>query len=439
MPTIRLLKNEADNQRRIVITGVGVVSSCGRSATTFWESLTRRIWLPSPLKGQDKVSSGIADFSGRIDDFCELPPAKRKSIQKALKLMNRETQMGVAAGQQALLDSRLLQNHDPERIGVCFGAENVSVMPEDFLAGVRACSDNDHGFDADRWGTDGLSEVAPLWLLKCLPNMPACHLSILNDLRGPGNTLTQRDVSFNMAIAEACRSITNDDADGMVVGATGTTLSAFNLMHARLEDEVCEGNDNVVCRPFDRRRRGSTPGEGAGVVVVEELQCALRRGAAIYGEILGSASASCIGHDGVSACGKALSSAMRQSIRRANLQPDSIGHIHAHGLGTVKSDITEARAICDVLGEMGRKIPIVAAKSHLANAGAGAGALELIASLLAIRSGHLFPILNYSEPDPECPVRPVTNSDEAAGSSFLNLNLVSRGLASCVAVGTLRD
>ena len=94
--------------------------------------------------------------------------------------------------------------------------------------GVQACTDGSGGFDSERWGQDGIPEVAPLWLLKCLPNMPACHLAILNDLRGPGNTITQRDVSANMAIAEACRIIKDGDAEAMLVGATGTTLSSLD-------------------------------------------------------------------------------------------------------------------------------------------------------------------------------------------------------------------
>ncbi len=436
---LQLPFSDAGNQRRIVVTGIGVVSACGRTPATFWKSLTHPLTQSSLAAEEQSIPSGAADFSGRIDDFCELPTAIRKSIQKALKLMNRETQMGVAAGQQALLDSGLLQDFDPERIGVCFGAENASVKPEDFLSGVQACSDSNGSFDVERWGEEGIPEVAPLWLLKCLPNMPACHLAILNDLRGPNNTITQRDVAANMAIAEACRAIKDDDADAMLVGATGTTLSAFNLMHARLEDEVFDGTGDAVCRPFDKRRNGSGPGEGAGVVVLEDARAALRRGAHIYGEILGTASTARIGHDGAAACGQALSSAMQQLMTRAGLRPDSLGHIHAHGLGTLKSDIAEARAICQVLGEAVRTVPVVAVRSQLSNAGAGMGALQLIASLLALRNGHLFPVLNFSEPDPECPVEPVTSCDAVAGNSFLNLSMFGRGLASCVAVGTFRE
>lgn len=426
---------------RIVVTGIGVVSPVGRNAASFWHSLTSiRNAANSAADDsvrQSGVPNGVAEFTGRIDDFCDLPAVKRKAIQKSLKLMNRETQMGVAAGQQALQDCGLLGNHDPERIGICFGAENFPVMPEDFQAGVEACSD-DSGFDANRWGQDGIPEVAPLWLLKCLPNMPACHLAILNDLRGPGNTITQRDVAANMAIAEACRIIRDGDADAMVVGATGTTMTSSAFRSSSGDDSGNVEPPDNLCRPFDRRRRGSTPGEGAGVIVLEELQFALQRGASIYSEILGAASASCIGPDHAIGCRSGLANAMRQALLRADLEPESLGHIHAHGLGTVTSDFAEAQAIRQVFGDCAERIPVVAAKSHLANAGAGSGILEVIASLLALRNGHLFPVLNFDEPDPMCPVRPARNCDDAAGSSFLNLNMFARGTASCVAAGVFR-
>ena len=437
----RLRLNDADVHRRILITGIGIVSTVGRTVAGLWESLTS---LDDPESVDRNVApchngmqQGVADFTGRIDDFCELPAVTRKAIQKSLKLMNRETQMGVAAGQQALQDSGLLLNHDPERIGVCFGAENFPVMAEDFRSGVQACSDAS-GFEPNRWGQDGIPEVAPLWLLKCLPNMPACHLAILNDLRGPGNTITQRDVSANMAIAEACRIIRDGTADAMVVGATGTTLSSFDRRPSGPDDSVSNGLHEAVCRPFDMRRRESVPGEGAGVIVLEEMHSALRRGASIYGEILGAGAASSMTQDNIVSGRTALVKAMRQTLQRADVTPDKIGHIHAHGLGTLMSDIAEAQAISQVLGDFAQTVPLVAAKSQLANAGAGSGMLEVITSLLALRHGHLFPVLNYSEADPACPVRPVRNCNDAAGSCFLNLNLFGRGLASCVAAGTFR-
>ncbi|MEZ6122341.1 MAG: beta-ketoacyl synthase N-terminal-like domain-containing protein [Planctomycetaceae bacterium] len=435
--------SEASTRPRIVVTGIGAVCRTGRTAGDLWKSLT------SPREPADSAD-GVADFSGRIDDFCELPSATRKAIQKSLKLMNRETQIGVAAGQQALADSRIIGQLDPDRIGICFGAENFPVMPEDFQAGVEACSDA-AGFHSDRWGQTGIPEVAPLWLLKCLPNMPACHLAILNDLRGPGNTVTQRDVAGNMAIAEACRILKDGDADAMVVGATGTTIpiSRTSRSASKKKNADCDPYSNVdhtehhdesndVCRPFDRRRQRSVPGEGAGVIVLEELQSALQRGATIYGEILSASSSSGHGRDRAAACRTGLINAMRQALHRASLSPDGVGHIHAHGLGTVASDIAEAEAIRQVFGDSADRIPVVAAKSQLSNAGAGSGILELISSLLALRHGHLFPVVNFSEHDPRCPIRPARNCSDEAGSSFLNLNVFGRGMASCVAAGIYR-
>lgn len=419
-----------NSQKRIVVTGVGVICSAGLTADRFWHSLNKR---PNPKANDGSPSQTANVFTGSIDDFGELPKDKRKAIRKALKLMNRETQMGVAAGQQALSDSDVLGCYAPERFGVCFGADNVSIMPEDFVHGIQACSTPEGVFEAERWGTDGISGIAPLWLLKCLPNMPTCYLAILNDLQGPSNTITQRDVSANMSIAEACRGIRAGSTDAALVGATGTTLATFNLMHAQIEDEFSNADD--VCRPFDKNRTGSTPGEGAGALVLEEMNAALQRGAHIYGEVLGTGSASAVGHGAVAGCRKALTRAMRQALSQARQSPHSVGHIHAHGLGTRDSDIAESQAIRDVFGEAASEIPVVAAKSHFSNAAAGAGALELIASLLALQHGHLFPIRHFSEADPECPVRPVTREDESAGKSFLNLNMFGRGLASCVAIG----
>ena len=429
------MDERSSSQVRVVVTGVGVVSSAGRTVDQFWRTLTDPLHASKSYSRGDGATAGTprpADFSGSIDDFCDLPDAQRKVIRKALKLMNRETQMGVAAGQQALADSGITGQYDPDRLGICFGADNVAIMPEDFQRGIEACSSADGHFDADRWGEVGIKEVAPLWLLKCLPNMPACHLAIINDLRGSGNTITQRDVSANMAVAEACRSIRSDTADAVLVGATGTTLTTFNHLHAGFEDEIAEYDG--VCRPFDRYRTGSVPGEGAGAIVLEEMHCALRRGATIYGEVLGAASASAVRLDRMAACRTAMGSALRQTLRRSGQSPASIGHIHAHGLGTRESDLAEAQAIRDIFGDLASTTPVVAAKGHLGHAAAGSGALELIASLLALKNGHLFPVGHYSDADPECRVRPVTRFDEPAGTSFLNVNMFGRGLASCVAV-----
>lgn len=416
--------------QRIVVTGFGVVSPLGSSLADFWQRINE-----TQSNDDDPQTPGRAAFTGQIEDFGEPPKNIGRAIRKSLKLMNRETQMGVAAGQKALLASCVVGAYDPERIGVTFAADNVALMPEDFQAGVAACTDSDGEFHIDDWGSRGIDEVAPLWLLKCLPNMPACHLAILNQLRGPSNTITQRDVSANLAVAEACRTIKGGDADAMLVGATGTLFPVFNRLHAELEEELAHATV-PMCRPFDKNRAGAAPGEGAGALVLEEYHHALARGANVYGEILGYGAASIIGRDRTAACRSASERAMHQTLSQSRRSPDQIGHVHAHGLGAKLSDVAEAQAIQDVFGS---RVPVVAAKSRLAHAGAGAGALELIASLIGLERGHLFPTWNLDEQDPDCPIHVVTTTEEPAGTSFMNLSLFGRGQASCVAVGLINE
>jgi 3-oxoacyl-[acyl-carrier-protein] synthase II len=447
-------------RRRVVVSGLGVVAPVGQTREEFWSALVsgrsgirRRCAGGRRAGGQSPEPIGWAgeaqSFTGCIDDFGPLPEDVRKVIRKSLKLMNRETAMGVAAGQQALADSGLLDRAvDRERVGVCFGADNVSLMPDDFLAAVAACSDETGRFEFERWGTDGMSQVAPLWLLRCLPNMPACYLGMFNGLRGPNNTVTEGGVSAELAIAEACRWIEQGAADAVLVGATGTCLRPFNLVHALADADVatgdatadaggetgCEQDPATVCRPFDRDRRGSVLAEGAAAFLIEDREAAGRRGAAIYGELAGTASACSIEPSGRADAAAALERCIGLGLEQARLRPNEIGHLHAHGLGARRSDAEEAQAVRRALGAATDTVPVVAAKSAVGHAGAGAGAVELAASLLALRAGRLFPVLNYRVPDPDCPVHPVTDSRTPAGSSFLSYSLSPHGLASCVTV-----
>jgi len=436
---------EADG-RRVVVTGLGVISPIGCTPERFWESLCQgRSGIGPFQQDPDRnkrlgthVAGRVGDFAGRIEDFGLLEPFRKKAISKALKMMNRETQMGLAAAQQALADSQLLAGAvDLQRIGVCFGAGNVSMMPDDFLPAIQACTDHDENYDFGRWGTDGLSAVAPLWLLKCLPNMPACYIAIFNDLRGPNNSITQREAAPNLAIAEAYNIIQEGAADAMVVGGTGTTIQPFNLIHELLDQEVAPGEELAErsCRPFDLHRTGSVLAEGAAALILESWESAQRRSAAVYGEVLGSGASCVIDRNQKPHVDKALFNAMRSALRQAHLSPRAIDHLHAHGLGGRRADIEEARAIRAVFGFHADRLPVVAAKSFMGNAGAGSGAIELVASLLAIKHGHLFRVLNFENADPECRIAPVRTSEVPAGSCFVNLNAGAKGQASCVVIG----
>jgi 3-oxoacyl-[acyl-carrier-protein] synthase II len=422
--------------RRLVVTGLGVISPIGKTRESFWDNLTRGRCGIGKVDGSDECAGEVRDFHGRIDDFGELEAEKKKAIRKGIKLMNRQTQLAVAAAQQALADSRIQGGEfDPDRVGVCFGAGNVSLLPEDFLPAIRKCSDAGHNFHFERWGSDGLTQIDPLWLLRYLPNMPACHIAIYNDFRGPNNSITQRETSANLAVAEACAFLLEGEADLVVAGATGTTLQPINRLHALAETEMAAGDDPAcLCRPFDRERTGAVMAEGAAAFVLEDLASAERRGVPIYGEVVAWGSSCVVDRTGSPRCELALANAVRGALERGGLEAGDLGHLNAHGLGSRRSDAEEARGLRLALGDRAEHLPLVAAKGNLGNAGAGCGALELAASLLALRHGRLFPVLNYKHPDPECPVAAVRSADVPAGSCFLNLNMVAQGQASSLLV-----
>jgi 3-oxoacyl-[acyl-carrier-protein] synthase II len=351
--------------------------------------------------------------------------------------MCRESQMGVAAAQRAINDAGLtVTNQDPDRTGVVYGSDYMLTMPDEFTASIRACIVDADGFQFSRWAGPGMEKMPPLWLLKYLPNMPASHIAIYNDMRGHSNSITQREAAANLAVAEAFRVITRHHADCMVAGATGSRVHPMKAVHAlqqeQLADQDCE--PAAACRPFDRDRTGMVLGEGSGAVILEELEHAKARGARIYGEVVGAGSSSVADRNLVARRDAALTNAMRSALSDAGATPEKVGHIQAHGLGTRTCDADEARAIREVFGAHARQVPVAAAKSYFGNLGAGSGMVELIAGTLALGEQRLFRVLNYQTPDPECPISAVGSSDAPPGDSFLNVNVTPQGQASCVMV-----
>jgi 3-oxoacyl-[acyl-carrier-protein] synthase II len=256
-----------------------------------------------------------------------------------------------------------------------------------------------------------------------------------NDLRGPNNSITEREASANLAIGEAARIIARGHADCMITGATGTWVHPYKTMQAIVQFEVAkEGEPTRASRPFDRSRSGMVLGEGAAALVLEESSSAEARGATIYGEIIGSAGSQASDRNGASRTETALANVLAGAMRDAGLRPADVGHLHAHGVSTRAGDAAEATAIHRVLGDHASKVPVVAAKSHFGNLGAGSGAVELIASLLAFQHGELFPVLNYESPDPACKLSIVRERGTPPGDVFLSANVTAQGQASCLAV-----
>lgn len=430
-----------DDSRRIVITGLGLVSPIGQSMETYWEHLDQGrtgIGPMSVLPTQHlptRVAGEARAFRGEIEDFGPLDKNLSRTIKKGLKVMCREIEMGVAAAQLALSHGNFATSgFAPERVGVDFGCDYILTGPDEFVDGIRKCLDEAGKFHFERWAEAGIPQVQPLWLLKYLPNMPASHIAIYNDLRGPSNSITMREASSNMAIGEAVTTLKRGRADLMVAGATGTRVHQLRTLHVVLQEQVAPGEEDPSqsCRPFDRDRAGSVVGEGAGALLVETLESAERRGAKIWGEIVGQASSAVVSRSGAADYRAAIRNVLRMALQSAVLKPADIGHINAHGLGTTRCDRDEAGAIVDVFGD--RRVPVLAMKSYMGNLGAGGGVVELIASVLALHHGRLPATPTFRTPDPECPVAVSATGGQDPGSSFINLNVTPQGQASAVVV-----
>ena len=429
--------------RRIVITGLGAICPLGSSSESIWEALSSRKSGVGPLTFMPlesfpiKVAAEADQFLGKIDDFGPLEKDQKKAIRKGLKVMCRESQMGIAAAQLALADSGIMsQQIDPTRMGISFGSDYMLSPPDDFVEGVAKCLDEDGQFAFDRWGSDGMPQMSPLWLLKYLPNMPGSHLAIYNDLQGPNNSITLREASANYCIGEAVNIMRRGRADVMLVGATGTRLHSMKTIHCVGQEELATEVDDPAkaSRPFDRDRTGMVLGEGSGAIVLEEYEAAKARGAKILGEIVATASSSAIAPSMVARRDEAIANVLRGVLQRAEMSPDGIGHINAHGLSTRSGDADEARAIARVFAGRANPVPVVAAKSYFGNLGAGGGMVELIASLLAQSNDRLFPVLNYDTPDPECEVNVVTDDVTPPGDAFVSVSVTPQGQASAALV-----
>ena len=428
--------------RRVVITGMGVVCPLGLSLEALWDGLVSGRSAVGPL--ESFAAAGLPlrhaaearEFTGEIDNFGPLDGERKKAIRKGLKVMCRESQMAVAAAQRGLHDCGIAPDqHRPERFGCVFGSDYMLTLPEDFTAAVAACRSAEGTFVFDRWAGEGMPLLNPLWLLKYLPNMPASHIAIYNDLRGPSNSVTIREASGHLAIGEATMTIQRGAADVMLAGATGTRVHPMKTVHALQSEQVALGDGDPTrwSRPFDRDRKGMVLGEGAAVLVLEELDHALARGARVYGEVVGHAARQSSDASGVGMRRRALMLSMRGALAKAGDAATRLGHVHAHGLSTVTGDRDEAAALHDVLGAAVGTLPTVAAKSHFGNLGAGSGVVECIASVLALQHGQLFPLLNHEAADPDCGIRPARAGDPA-GELFVSSAVTPQGQAASVVI-----
>jgi len=387
------------NPARVVITGLGAVSPLGSTVNEMWDGLCAGRCGISEITAFDPAGFACK-LAGQVPEY-KIQQYVPKTYRKAVKLMCRDIELAVIATSEALISAGLITkgidpenvNIEPQHMAINLAAGFISCDLVE-LAPAVAASITDGRFDIRKWGREGIELVPPLWLLKYLPNMLACHVSIIHDIQGPSNSITCAEAGAHVAISEAGQVIARGAADIALAGGAESKVNPMNVVRQSLLRRAVGQNEDEpasACRPFDADAKGSVFGEGAGVVILENLASAKKRGAKIYAEVVGSGQSSsnnptyeCLEPDG-----QAVRTAIEKAMAEANLAPDKLDLIIPHGTGIRQDDLAEARAIEAVLGSATADVPVWPTKSMLSNTGAAAGGLDVVAAVRAMMEGTI--------------------------------------------------
>ncbi len=408
------------NEKRVVITGLGPVTPLGTGVTDFWAGLLEGRNAVRPLRSFDP-----ARFDTRLGAEIErvsVADVVPKSYRKATKIMARDIVLAVMGAYHAVSDSGLRTkcliergdvtgepNLDSTRFGVNIGAGAICADLPELAEALASATDENGVFSHKRWGTVGMNNLTPLWLLKFLPNMLACHVTIVHDAQGPSNTITCCEASSHLAIGEAFRTIARGTADVCICGGAESKTSPMGLMRQWLGQRLTRQNDTPVTaiRPFGQGRDGTCISEGGGLVILEELEHARRRGARIYAELIGFGTA----HDASpplpvpnrpQPTGRGLALAIGKALRDARVNAEQVDMVGTCAAGLVYQDRCEAQAIHHALGARGASVPVLNIKAGLGNNGAGSGAIDFIAAVLSTYNATIPAAFNSAPIDPEC-------------------------------------
>jgi len=405
--------------RRVAVTGLGAVTPLGNDVPTMWEAA---------LEGRSGIdwirSFDASEFPVRIaaevKDFDATTAASPKEVRK----LDRNVLLALGAAREAMGDAGL-NGFDPTRVGVVFGSA---------IGGFLGVMEQ-HEVLQER----GPERVSPNFLPNVLVDSASGQIAISLGIRGPNYAVVSACATGSHAVGEAAELIKRGDADVVLAGGTEACmhpliLAGFCAMRGLVAEEEEPAR---ASRPFDATRAGFVMGEGAGVLVLEELEAARARGATIYAEVLGYGASNDAHHmaqPDPDAIG--VSEMMRAALRRAGIEPEQVGYINAHGTSTPLGDAAETKAIKDVFGDHAYDLAVSSTKSMMGHCFGAAGAIEAMMCVLAIHHGVLPPTINYREPDPVCDLDYVPNeAREARVDVALSNAMGLGGHNGCVLVG----
>jgi 3-oxoacyl-[acyl-carrier-protein] synthase II len=405
--------------RRVAVTGLGAVTPLGNDVPTMWEAAL------AGRSGIDWIRSFDASefpvrIAAEVKDFDATTAASPKEVRK----LDRNVLLALGAAREAMGDASL-NGFDPTRVGVVFGSA---------IGGFLGVMEQ-HEVLQER----GPERVSPNFLPNVLVDSASGQIAISLGIRGPNYAVVSACATGSHAVGEAAELIKRGDADVVLAGGTEACmhpliLAGFCAMRGLVAEEEEPAR---ASRPFDATRAGFVMGEGAGVLVLEELEAARARGATIYAEVLGYGASNDAHHmaqPDPDAIG--VTEMMRAALRRAGIEPERVGYINAHGTSTPLGDAAETKAIKDVFGEHAYDLAVSSTKSMMGHCFGAAGAIEAMMCVLAIHHGVLPPTINYRQPDPVCDLDYVPNeAREARVDVALSNAMGLGGHNGCVLVG----
>lgn len=389
----------SDGRRRVVVTGIGAVTPLGESAAAFWEGLTAGRSGVGPMTLADPTDYPCR-IAGEVSGF---DPERYVEKREARRLA-RFSQLAIAATAEAMAGAGLsAANVDAERMGVYLGNGNGGFPTIDESMRVLV----------ERGGM----RMSPFFFPMILPNMAAANVSRHFGALGPSSTITTACAASTQSVGDAAEVIRRGAADMMITGGAEAGISQLGLAGFCVMRALSTRNDDPegASRPFDADRDGFVPAEGAGILIVEALEHALRRGAPILAEVAGYGASSDASHqfqpdeDGAGAA-----RAIRWALDDADVMPNEVGYINAHGTSTPLNDASETLAIKRAFGDAAYAVPISSTKSMIGHALGGAGGMEAVACVQTLLTGVIHPTINYATPDPACDLDYVPNEARRA-------------------------
>lgn len=397
----------------------------------------------APFDTTGFASRVVGPLPGDVDLLAGMRKDQSRYVRKNTKVMSRDTRLAMATGGRAVADASLplgdvktdpvLPTVDHARLGVLYGVGYMPPELDDFAATIQASLDDQGAMSLAKWGANGVPLMQPLWLLKFLPNMPACHMGVVWNCQGPSNSLPCNEAAGLLAVGEAFRHVARNTADVMFTGGTESKVNPSGIMRQCLLSNASTGFEatpEAAHRPFDVGRAGSVCSEGAATLLLESADHAATRDAPVKARMAGFASACATTRPNVpETSGAAIARAMRAALRDAGCQAGDIDVVVAHGGAVPKQDVAEATAIADVLGD----VPVTCFAGGMGNVGASHGAIDLALSCEMMAAGCVPPIRNCETIDPECPINAVTG--KAIEMSVCRVMVVSSGIAAqCAAI-----